>query len=223
MYLYVYILLLKQCMHTDKQIKAEREREEREREREEREREREREDFLFLPKIIPSDRHLQTPSCPALPTQTAGSTFTWPGPYRRGPTCARSPRHPPVSLLTTAPLWARPASRWRGGEMWMMLMEAELASLKQDNLHLQQQLDTVNRSLISAEEQLTQQLNREVSQLSAACSGHQQHSDAENQHRSRPTDTASSGHQSDTDPAMVRPPDSAKGQRFSESHDTRWV
>ena len=40
----------------------------------------------------------------------------------------------------------------------MMLMEAELTSLKQDKLQLQQQLDTVNRSLISAEEQLTQQV-----------------------------------------------------------------
>ena len=39
----------------------------------------------------------------------------------------------------------------------MMLMEAELASLKQDKLQLQQQLDTVNRSLVSAVEQLTQQ------------------------------------------------------------------
>ena len=47
----------------------------------------------------------------------------------------------------------------------MMLMEAELTSLKQDKLQLQQQLDAVNRSLISAEEQLTQQLNTKVGQL----------------------------------------------------------
>ena len=55
----------------------------------------------------------------------------------------------------------------------MVLMETELASLKQDKLQLQQQLDNVNRSLISALNQqamdinntLTQKINTEVSQL----------------------------------------------------------
>ena len=56
--------------------------------------------------------------------------------------------------------------RW---EMRMMLMEAELASLKQDKVQLQQELNAIDRSMtqkVRAEVgQLTQQLNTEVDQL----------------------------------------------------------
>ena len=48
------------------------------------------------------------------------------------------------------------------GDMRMILMEAELTSLKQDKLQLQQKLDALTMSLISRDEELKQQLNRDI-------------------------------------------------------------